>query len=293
MAIGRFAPTPSGPLHFGSLLTALASYLDVKSRGGRWLLRMDDLDPQRSDHDTAVGIIATLERHGLISDAPCVWQSRRAPLYAQALATLRAAGQVFECTCSRKTLGEQRIYPGTCRRARIPPGPRQSTRFLAQAVMISIEDLVQGSFTQHLAHECGDFVVFRRDAVAAYHLATVVDDAAMGVTRVVRGADLLESTPRQVALAQSLGLPIPTFAHIPVVLDSQQRKASKRLAATPVAPLCETQVKCNLLWCMQLLGMSPPRPRAHSPASLLDWASRHFRLEQVPARPVCTDFVCL
>lgn len=289
----RFAPTPSGPLHFGSLLTAVASYLDIKSQGGRWLLRMDNLDPRRSRLESARAIVETLERHGLFSDAPCVWQSERGCLYAEALASLRKSGQVFQCTCTRKKLVGHRIYPGICRNAAIPVGANQSTRFIAPATKISIEDAIQGSLEEHPASGCGDFVVFRRDGVTAYHLATVVDDADMGITRVLRGADLFASTPRQVALAQALGYSVPSFAHVPVVLDARKRKASKSLAATPVQALSDLQVKCNLAWCMQLLGMSTPRLEAHSPDSLLDWASKRFQLDQVPRVALRSDFLCL
>ena len=290
---GRFAPTPSGPLHFGSLLTAVASYLDIKSRGGRWLLRMDDLDPRRSSHASALSILEVLKRHGLRSDAPCVWQSERRPLYRDALASLRETKQVFECTCTRKMLNGHRIYPGTCRNLAIPPRSNQSTRFIAPAIKIVVEDAVQGGIQEHLANDCGDFVVFRRDGVAAYHLATVVDDADMGVTRVLRGADLLASTPRQVALARALGLSVPDFAHVPVLLDVRKRKASKSLAATPVQALSHAEIKRNIAWCMQLLGMSTPRLESHSPDSLLDWASKRFRLDQVPSVTVRSDFLCL
>ena len=290
---GRFAPTPSGPLHFGSLLTAVASYLDIKSQGGRWLLRMDDLDPRRSSYESAHDILEVLQRHGLESDAPCVWQGERGPIYADALASLREINQAFECTCTRKKLKGHRIYPGTCRDLAIPPGPNRSTRFNAPAIKITVEDAVQGSIQEHLASDCGDFVVFRRDGVAAYHLATVVDDAQMGVTRVLRGADLLASAPRQVALARALGLSVPSFAHIPVVLDARKRKASKSLAATPVQALSQMEVKRNLAWCMQLLGLSTPRLGFHSPESLLDWASERFCLDQVPSVTVRSDFLCL
>lgn len=254
---------------------------------------MDDLDPHRSDRRTALDILATLERHGLESDAPCVWQSEREPLYQRALETLRRGGRVFECKCSRKRLAGHSLYPGNCRNSAIPPDPNQSTRFIAPAVTIKIRDEVQGDYQQHLATKCGDFVVYRRDSVTAYHLATVVDDADMGITRVVRGADLLESTPRQVALAEALGYRAPSFGHIPLVLDAQERKASKSLAATPVEALSETHVKCNLAWCLALLGMQSPSLHGHSPSSLLEWASKRFRIDQVPSVPVRSDFLCL
>lgn len=293
MAIGRFAPTPSGPLHFGSLLAAVASYLDIKSRGGLWLLRMDDLDPHRTKRKIGLDIIESLERHGLVSDAPCIWQSERHELYEGAIAKLRKREQVFECLCSRKQIAKAPIYPGTCRKAGVLPGPERSTRFLAPNIVICLEDGVQGPFVQDLAKDCGDFVVYRRDGVAAYHLATVVDDADMGITHILRGADLLASTPRQVGLCQALGLKPPSFAHIPVVVDARNRKASKRLASTPIDSRAELQVKCNLAWCMELLGLRTPTIRGHSTESLLRWATQRFSLDLIPKQGVRSDFICL
>ena len=254
---------------------------------------MDDLDEQRSSRDAALDILETLERHGLVSDGPCVWQSDRTELYSRARENLRSRGKVFECTCSRKQIAGAATYPGTCREAGIAPGPDRSTRFIATDTRIRIEDQVQGHFSENLAHKCGDFVIYRRDGAAAYHLATVVDDADMGITRVVRGADLLASTPRQVALCQALGLHIPEFAHIPVLLDAQGRKVSKRLSSTPVDALNELQVKCNLLWCFEFLGLPTPRLGSHLAKSLLHWAAKRFRIGAVPRVPVRSDFVCL
>ena len=298
--IGRFAPTPSGPLHFGSLLTAVASYLDIKSKGGRWLLRIDDLDTARTSRAQALDILDLLECHGLVSDITPVWQSERESLYREAIARLRQARQVFQCTCSRKTLAPTGvypgIYPGTCRHANLPLARDQSTRFMVPQAEVCFDDEVQGRYCESLAKSCGDFVVVRRDGFVAYHLATVVDDADLGVTRVVRGADLLASTPRQIALARALALPVPSFAHLPVLLDAQGRKASKRLASTPLgqAPsLAMSEVKRNLAACMQLLGLSTPRLAAHSPVSLLDWASERFELSRVPSEHTRSDFSCL
>lgn len=275
------------------MLTAVASYLDIRSQNGDWLLRVDDLDEQRGSRSTALYILDVLERHGLASDRACVWQSDRKQMYAQALETLRRHKWVFECTCSRKQLAGEQLYPGTCRDAGIVPGTGRSTRFVAPDAEMHIRDDVQGKYSQNLATDCGDFVVYRRDGVAAYHLATVLDDADMGVTRVVRGADLLDSTPRQVALSQALGLPTPSFAHIPVLLDPEGRKSSKSLSSTPVDALTDFDVKCNLHWCLQLLGLSTPPIRAHSVESLLHWAAQRFDISAMPSQPVRSDFVCL
>ncbi|MCY4040409.1 MAG: tRNA glutamyl-Q(34) synthetase GluQRS [Gammaproteobacteria bacterium] len=291
--VGRFAPTPSGPLHFGSLLTAVASFLDSKSHGGRWLLRIDDLDRTRSDRKHATDIIEILARHGLESDEPPIWQSEREELYARAIRTLRSAHRVYQCICSRKTLWGFSTYPGTCRQARHAPSANQSTRFIVPPGEVCVEDEIQGRYCEDLSTSCGDFVVVRRDGFIAYHLATVLDDADMHVTHVVRGADLLTSTPRQVALAEALGLRAPSFAHIPVVLDTSGHKASKSLASTPINALSEHDVKQHLSTCMQLLGLLPPKLSEHSPESLLAWASARFTLRRLPAQLTRSDFVCL
>jgi len=292
-AAGRFAPTPSGPLHFGSLLTAVASYLDIKSKGGVWLLRIDDLDSTRTNREHAIDILNVLSRHGLSSDAPAVWQSERAALYSRAIERLRREAKIYQCSCSRKMLKGVATYPGTCREARIQVAANQSTRFVVPQQEVCVEDEVQGRYCERLAASCGDFVVVRRDGFVAYHLATVLDDADMHVTRVVRGADLLASAPRQIALATALGLRVPSFAHVPVVLDTRGHKASKSLASTPLDAISDFEIKQNLAACMQLLGLSPPRLAQHSPGSLLDWASKRFTLRRVPSVLTRSDFACL
>ncbi len=291
--VGRFAPTPSGPLHFGSLLTAVASYLDIKSKGGVWLLRIDDLDIARSKREHALDILNVLSRHGLRSDSPAVWQSEREVLYSRAIERLRRDAKIYQCICSRKTLKGVAAYPGTCRHAHIKVAANQSTRFIVPQQELCVEDEVQGRYCQHLTTSCGDFVVVRRDGFVAYHLATVLDDADMHVTRVVRGADLLASTPRQIALAGALGLRVPSFAHVPVVPDASGHKASKSFASTPLDALCDFEIKQNLAACMQLLGLSPPRLTRHSPESLLNWASKRFTLRRVPSALTRSDFACL
>ena len=290
---GRFAPTPSGPLHFGSLLTAVASYLDIKSKDGTWLVRIDDLDESRTNRELALGIIEMLERHGLTSDAPPVWQSERGELYADAINRLRASGHLFQCACSRKSLRGLTIYPGTCRYANLRVAAQQSTRFIVPNRDIRFEDEVQGGIYEHLTETCGDFVVIRRDGFVAYHLATVVDDADLSVSHVVRGADLLVSTARQISLANALDVAVPNFAHLPVVLDREGRKASKSLAATPVSAITDTEANRNLAACMQLLGLNTPRLSQHSPESLLDWARRRFELRRIPRVQTRSDFLCL
>jgi glutamyl-Q tRNA(Asp) synthetase len=211
---GRFAPSPTGPLHFGSLVAALASYLDARAAGGAWLVRMEDLDTTRSVPGADKDILRTLEEYGFVSDEPVVWQSGRIELYRAALDRLRAAGLAYPCSCSRRETGGG-PYPGTCRN-----GPRDPEKPLAWRVRA--ED------------EGGDFIVLRSDGIFAYQLAVVVDDAAQGITDVVRGADLLDSRPRQVYLQRLLGLPQPRYLHVPVALNEAGDKLSKQNHAPPL-----------------------------------------------------------
>ncbi len=273
---GRFAPSPSGALHFGSVTAALASFLDVRSRGGRWLLRIDDLDPPRERPGAAAQILATLEALGLHWDGEPVYQSQRGPAYEQALATLAADGWTYPCGCSRSEIGE-RPYPGTCRDG-IPAGRRaRSLRVRVGNATITLDDRIQGHFEQNLGTDCGDFVVRRADGLTAYHLAVVVDDAAAGVTEIVRGADLLASTPLQIHLTQCLGLAQPSYAHLPVVLDDQGLKLSKHTGASAVtartAPLA-------LFHALLFLGLDPPADLNGAPVGdLLGWALPLWRLD--------------
>ena len=241
---GRFAPSPTGPLHAGSLVAALASYLDARAHHGRWILRIEDIDEARTVPGAAEDIIATLAALGMRSDTEVVWQSRRKSLYEAAFATL--GEQVYPCGCSRKEIADSRtalapdgaaIYPGTCRhglapgrvarawRVRVPEAgdPRATIRF---------EDRWQGIVEENLAERVGDFVLKRADGFWAYQIAVVVDDAAQQVTHVVRGADLLESTARQIWLQQALELPTPHYLHVPVVVNGLGEKLSKQTGAT-------------------------------------------------------------
>ncbi|MDY0021079.1 tRNA glutamyl-Q(34) synthetase GluQRS [Arenimonas caeni] len=229
---GRFAPSPTGPLHFGSLVAALGSWLFARAAGGDWLVRIEDIDPPREVPGAAAAQLATLAAFGLVPDEPPVFQSTRGDLYAAALARLLAGGDAFECHCSRSDLeatggihrscvaGRRRDTPAI--RLRVPDG------------RLGFQDRIQGWFEQDLGREVGDVVLRRADGYWAYQLAVVVDDADQGITDVVRGADLLDSTPRQILLQQRLGLPTPAYAHLPLVLDAEGRKLGKSLAALPV-----------------------------------------------------------
>ncbi|SOZ98304.1 putative glutamyl t-RNA synthetase with nucleotidylyl transferase domain [Cupriavidus taiwanensis] len=249
---GRFAPSPTGPLHMGSLVTALASWLDARAHGGQWLVRIEDIDTPRCVRDADHDILHTLERVGMTPDEPPVWQSRREPHYAEALRRLDAAAQLYPCGCSRKEIADSLVhvrerhqtlgYPGTCRhglngklprawRVRVPDGP---------AAVVCFDDRWQGRQCQNLETELGDFVLRRADGLWAYQLAVVVDDGLQGITHIVRGADLLDSTPRQIHLQHLLGLSTPAYLHVPVVVNQLGEKLSKQSGAQAIdttAPL--------------------------------------------------------
>lgn len=281
--VGRFAPTPSGPLHFGSVVTALASWLDVRARGGRWLLRIDDLDPPRVVAGAEAEILATLEALALTWDGEVVRQSRRGAAYAAAFEVLRAAGRIYPCACSRREIGRG-PYPGTCRQRVPPPAGRVAWRLrVAGEAPVRVKDELQGEYRQDIAAESGDFVLRRADGVYAYHLAVVVDDAWQGITEVTRGVDLLDSTPRQVLLQRLLGLPTPRYAHLPVVLDALGDKLSKQTHAPPVGPAAA----CLAAWqALDFLGLAPPAAlRGEACAALLAWALPRWRLASLDPAP--------
>ncbi|MEX2482364.1 MAG: tRNA glutamyl-Q(34) synthetase GluQRS [Gammaproteobacteria bacterium] len=278
---GRFAPSPTGPLHQGSVVAAVASWLEARVQHGRWLLRIDDLDPPREAAGAADAIIATIRALGLDWDGPIVFQSRRGAAYREALAALRTAGHAFPCACTRAMIGHG-PYPGTCRNG-VPAGHRpRALRVRTSGAVIEFDDAVQGRVAQDLEAFCGDFVVKRADGLVAYHLAVVVDDAASGVNEVVRGVDLLDSTPRQIHLQRLLGLPTPRYAHIPVVLDADGMKLSKQTHATPVGP---AQAQRALWQALTFLGLAPPATlAAETVRTLLEWALRHWSLNSLPRR---------
>jgi glutamyl-Q tRNA(Asp) synthetase len=233
MMRGRFAPSPTGPLHFGSLVAALGSWLFARSAGGTWIVRMEDLDREREVHGAAERILATLDAFGLVSDEEIVYQSRRGDRYAAALARLDRDGHAYRCWCSRADLEPRGgIHPAQCV---APAGDRAPAwRLRVRDHVLAYDDAIQGPQRQDLARETGDFVIWRADGACAYQLAVVIDDAAQGLDQVVRGADLLDSTPRQILLQQLLGLPQPAYAHLPLALGADGRKLSKHEAALPV-----------------------------------------------------------
>ena len=284
--IGRFAPSPTGPLHFGSLIAAVGSYLCARSAGGRWLVRMEDLDLPRVVPGAADGILTTLEAFGLHWDGEVLYQSTRLASYAAALPALD--GELYPCGCSRSDIAHHTagsgnpvsIYPGTCRNG-LPPGKAaRSLRLSTCGQSISFRDLVQGQQQQNLEREVGDFVVRRADGLFAYQLAVVVDDAAQGITEVVRGSDLLDSTPRQILLQRLLGHHSPRYAHLPVATNRQGQKLSKQ---TRAAPLDNSQPLPALWRTLQFLGQQPPRELLDGDLdSFWSWAIGNWRISSVP-----------
>lgn len=282
---GRFAPSPTGPLHFGSLVAALGSWLYARQAGGEWLVRIEDLDPPREVPGAAERQLATLAAFGLVPDQAPWFQSARGEAYAAALDTLLAAGDAFECHCSRSELeasgGVHRRCIGQPRPGRLP-----AVRLRMPDGELVFHDRIQGEYRQDLGREVGDVVLRRADGFWAYQLAVVVDDGAQGITDIVRGADLLDSTPRQIYLQQRLGLPTPTYAHLPVVLDADGRKLGKSLAALPVDDR-DPLPALRAAW--RFLGQDPVRlPAAGHPAQVLERAVAGFDPARVPRENPCS-----
>ncbi len=287
--IGRFAPTPSGYLHFGSLIAALASYLDARSVGGRWLVRIEDLDPPRELPGAQAVILKTLENYGFEWDGDVVRQSERLGQYGEALEHLLERGLAYACTCSRKQLeGSAGVYPGFCREA------GRSLRDAAIRLRVpereyAFVDRVQGAFAQQLAREVGDFVIRRRDGLYAYQLAVVLDDAWQGITDVVRGADLLDSTPRQLYLQELLGLPHPRYLHVPLIVQADGHKLGKSYRSPP---LPTDQAGPLLLRALRTLGQSPPGELDQAqPPELLGWAIAHWDAGRIPRRRTLNEAI--
>lgn len=279
---GRFAPSPTGPLHFGSLVAALGSYLHTRSRGGLWLLRVEDLDTPRNRPGATDAILETLAQLGLQHDGGVVYQSARRPVYLKAIAELDRRHQLYACACSRAEIGDK-PYPGVCREG-VKAGRRaRALRIRVDDSPIGFIDTLQGSFQQRLETEVGDFVIRRADNIIAYHLAVVVDDAAQGVTEVVRGADLLDSTPRQIHLQKLLGLPTPAYLHLPLAIGADGRKLSKQNGAPALDPAHHGR---SLFYALRFLGQSPPVSLKRArPALVLEWAMAHWSPAAIPPVP--------
>ncbi len=280
---GRFAPTPSGALHFGSLIAALGSCLDARAQDGAWHLRIEDVDPPRVAPGSADSILRTLEAFGFAWDGPVVYQSQRSEAYRAALERLIDARYVYGCDCTRKLLKEHArigvdgpIYPGTCRDRGLPL--HAALRFRVPDSRIVFDDLLAGRVACEVAHECGDFVLLRADGVYTYQLAVTVDDAELGVSHIVRGADLLASTPRQIVLQQALGHATPAYLHLPVALNEDGDKLSKQTLA---APLCDDAPLPSLLRAAAFLGLALPQGIA-STTEFWQLAPQHWQREKLP-----------
>lgn len=286
---GRFAPSPTGPLHFGSLIAAVASYLEALCNGGEWLLRIEDLDGPREEPGAADAILNILEKYGFAWDGAVLRQSLRSEAYAAALARLQRDGAAFPCACTRREVSDsmlasakELIYPGTCRNGIASGRVARSVRARVDEKVISFYDRIQGRIEQDLARAVGDFVVQRADGLFAYQLAVVVDDFDQGITAVVRGADLLVSTPRQILLQQRLGYPTPRYAHLPVAVNGSGEKLSKQ---TRAAPLRESDAPAQLWRALDFLGQDPPLAlRAADIPGVWSWALTHWLVEKVPRR---------
>ena len=286
---GRFAPSPTGPLHFGSLVAAVGSYLDAKSRHGEWLVRIEDLDPPRIAAGAADNILRTLEALELHWDGAVMYQSRRGEAYREALEQLQRQGALYPCNCSRREIADSAlnvssnlVYPGYCRNGMRPGRAEHALRVKTDNVPVQFHDRLQGRCLQRLASESGDFVLRRADGLYAYQLAVVVDDAEQGVSDIVRGADILDSTPRQIYLQKLLGLATPSYLHLPVAVNVQGEKLSKQT----LAPAVEVGVPLPLLFkVLEFLGQDPPRELLQGNlSSFWLWAIAHWTVAKIPAR---------
>jgi glutamyl-Q tRNA(Asp) synthetase len=283
---GRFAPSPTGPLHFGSLVAALGSCLEARARGGRWLVRMEDVDQPRCKSAHAKAILATLDAFGFSWDGAVMVQCTRSERYREIFEQLKALGAVYPCGCARSELAGAPlgsdgapVYPGTCRTGLASGRSARAWRLRLEGD-VAFDDLVQGRQHQHLLRDVGDCVVLRADGLFAYQLAVVVDDADQGVDHVVRGADLIHSTARQIYLQRLLGLPTPQYAHLPVAVDAAGAKLSKQTLA---APLDVRNPAPALFAAAAFLGQNPPPElRRLASTDFWIWAQAHWNLNQVP-----------
>ncbi len=281
MIVGRFAPSPTGPLHMGSLVTALASYLDIKQRGGEWFVRFDDIDPPRQDPDAIEHILTALHAHGLASDRAVDYQSNHSQRYEAALTKLQS--QCFHCSCSRRSLAGIRVYPGICRNE-TEPRPDTALRLRMPDREVGVDDGILGLTTFNLAEAFGDTIIRRRDGLWAYHLATAVDDGN-DVTHVMRGQDLFETTPIHVYLMELLNLPVPVYSHLPLLRFDDGSKLSKQTHAPAVDNTCAAN---NLRHVLTLLGQNPPAEPDWSVGQWLSWGTTAWQVEKVP--PTLANF---
>ncbi|MBT8133593.1 MAG: tRNA glutamyl-Q(34) synthetase GluQRS [Gammaproteobacteria bacterium] len=281
--IGRFAPSPTGPVHFGTLLAAVGSYLQAKKNNGDWIIRMEDVDITRKVDGSGLEILHTLEAFGFEWQGEVLYQSKQTECYRYALEQLIEQSLVFPCICSRKQLVESGsgIYPGTCRTRSLQEKSDHALRLLAEDITIEFDDLVMGRRSQNMASQCGDFVIKRRDGLFAYQLAVVVDDQLQDITEVVRGADLLDSTPRQIYLQQLLGYSTPGYCHLPLAVDAAGNKISKSEGAARVDIKNRESLLRHVL---DFLGQKPPADLCDADISeIWKWAIEHWDIDLVSA----------
>ena len=287
---GRFAPSPTGPIHFGSLVAAVGSYLDAKHHQGKWLVRIEDLDTPRTIKGAADEILSTLEAYGLHWDEKMIYQSQRTAAYQDAFEQLQTQNQLYPCACSRREIadsalhrGDELVYPGTCRNGIAQGKTARAWRVRVNDTTINFTDRLQGNITQSLATEVGDFVVKRADELFTYQLAVVVDDAVQGITDVVRGADLLYSTPRQIYLQRLLGLTTPAYMHLPVAVNAQGEKLSKQTLAQPAGKNNAASILCDAL--VFLRQQPPAELRLSKVEQILAWAIANWLPERLSNCP--------
>lgn len=291
--VGRFAPSPTGLLHIGSLLTAVASYADARAHGGQWLVRMEDLDPPREMYGAADNILRTLVAFGLEWDGVVMYQSHRHDAYRAALDTLMHEDRVYPCYCSRKQWQQEArqgvdglMYSGQCAVGAIAKnGKKPAWRIRVPCREFGFDDRIVGYYSQNLAKDIGDFVLLRADGFWAYQLAVVIDDAKQGITHIVRGQDLLVSTPRQMYLQECLGIPTPQYAHLPLLLNRYGQKWSKQT----LAPALDLRQRENLLRKVLVYLNIPPVPPVDGLTDILAWTVKHWHIRHVPPKSICTE----
>lgn len=277
--VGRFAPSPTGPLHFGSLVAAVASYLDACQHNGKWLLRIEDIDPPRAVDGADRAIIKALETYGFQWSGPVCYQSRNRDRHIEIIDSLIAKDLAYQCSCSRSEIGST-VYPGTCRKLKLSGA--HSVRMLTDNSTIEFIDGLQGPFAQQLETDTGDFVIRRRDGLVAYQLAVVVDDFDQGITDVVRGLDLIDSTPRQIHLQRALGLPIPAYKHTPLVLAADKTKLSKTTGAEAISL---ENIRPTMIAALKALWQEPPEQLADATLeNIWDWAKTKWNTDVLKSK---------
>jgi glutamyl-Q tRNA(Asp) synthetase len=273
--IGRFAPSPSGPLHMGSLLSAIASYLDAKANNGKWLLRIEDIDPPREIKGSSKAIIDSLEAHALYWDEDILWQHKQYDFYRDCLSELTEQQLIYACDCSRA----QGVYSGHCRERITPPTSPYALRLKTPTTAIEFVDSIQGFHQQNINQQIGDFILWRKDGLPAYQLAVVADDQYQNITHIIRGSDLLESTSRQLYLAEALQFSRAQYGHLPVLVNQSGQKLSKQSFASPIDN--STPID-NICYVLKKLGQRLPIEKPGSAAEILVWAIDQWDLKLVP-----------